>query len=73
MTVNPHYKMLIHLDQRDHETRRWDTVARFEYGIHAMEAARALSLNDTRDWRVVDYRGDETKPLTLLYKEGVAS
>lgn len=73
MTINPHYKMLICLDVRDHELRRWDTVARFEYGIHAMMAAQALSKDDSRDWRVVDYRADAEKPTTLIYSEGKAS
>jgi hypothetical protein len=47
------------------------TIARFEYGIHAMWAARALSEEDERSWVVVDERGDE--PLTIIeYVEGVA-
>lgn len=71
MTTNPNYKMLIHLDQRDSETRRWDTVARFEYGIHAMEAARTLSEGTGREWRVVDNR-HEGGPLVLIYQDGKA-
>ena len=71
MTINPNYKMLIHLDQRDSETRRWDTVARFEYGIHAMEAARTLSEGTGREWRVVDNR-HEGGPLVLIYQDGKA-
>lgn len=71
MTINPNYKMLIHLDQRDSETRRWDTVARFEYGIHAMEAARTLSEAGICDWRVADYR-HESGPLVIIYKDGKA-
>lgn len=48
------------------------TVARFEYGIHAMWAARALSEEDERTWCVVDERGNE--PLTIIeYRKGVAS
>ena len=47
------------------------TVARFEYGIHAMWAARALSEEDEREWLVIDERGDE--PLTIIsYRKGVA-
>lgn len=71
MAINPNYKMEILLDVRSRETRQWDTVARFEYGIHAMEAARAMSEADDRDWRVVDPRhgGD---PLTIIYTRGAA-
>ena len=41
MNINLNYTMQINLDRRDNDTHKWDTVARFEYGIHAMEAARA--------------------------------
>ena len=71
MTTNPNYKMLINLDQRDSETRRWDTGARFEYGIHAMEAARTLSEGTGREWRVVDNRHEEGA-LVVTYKDGAA-
>lgn len=69
--TNPNYKMLIHLDQRDSQTRHWDTVARFEYGIHAMEAARTLSEGTGREWRVVDNRFEEGA-LVVTYKDGAA-
>ena len=71
--LNPsNYAMLITLQVRDRETHKWDVVARFEYGIHAMEAARTLSEGDTRDWRIVDNRFDDG-PMTIVYKEGVAA
>jgi hypothetical protein len=71
--LNPQgYAMLITLQVRDRETHKWDVVARFEYGIHAMEAARALSEGDTRTWRIVDNRFDDG-PMTIVYKEGVAA
>lgn len=69
--TNPNYKMQINLDQRDTETRKWDTVARFEYGIHAMEAARTLSEGTGREWRVVDNR-HEGGPLVMIYQDGKA-
>ena len=64
--------MQINLERRDNETRRWDTVATFEFGSHAMEAARALSEADEWEWRVVDDRWSEG-PIVLIYKEGIAS
>lgn len=65
------YQMQVNLDRRDNDTRKWDTVARFEYGIHAMVAAESLSRNDGGEWRVADTR--HTEPLVIIYKEGVAS
>lgn len=48
------------------------TVARFEYGIHAMWAAQALSQEDDRAWVVVDERGNE--PVTVIeYQNGKGS
>lgn len=47
------------------------TVARFEYGIHAMWAAKALSEEDERAWLVIDERGDE--PVAVIeYRKGEA-
>ena len=71
MTVNPNYKMQVHLDRRDTNTRKWDTVARFEYGIHAMVAAESLSRNDGGEWRVADNRHGASDPMVIIYKEGV--
>lgn len=64
--------MQINLERRDNETRRWDTVATFEFGSHAMEAARALSEADGWEWRVVDNRWS-IGPIVIIYKEGIAS
>ena len=64
--------MQINLERRDNKTKRWDTVATFEYGIYAMEAARALSETEEWEWRVVDNRWSEG-PIVLIYKEGIAS
>ena len=64
--------MQINLERRDNETRRWDTVATFEFGSHAMEAARALSETEEWEWRVVDNRWSEG-PKVLIYKEGIAT
>jgi len=69
--INPNYKMQINLDRRDNDTHKWDTVGRFEYGIHAMEAARTLSEGDGSAWRVVDNRFNDG-PLVILYTEGRA-
>jgi hypothetical protein len=62
----------INLERRDNETRRWDTVATFKFGIYAMEAAKALSEADEWEWRVVDNRWSEG-PIVIIYKEGIAS
>lgn len=65
-------KMEIFLEVRDDLTHRWTLTAKFEYGIHAMEAGRALSVADTREWRVVDHRWGEG-PLTITYIKGEAA
>jgi hypothetical protein len=70
MTARP--DMEVHLEVRDQLTHRWTQTAKFEYGIHAMEAARALSMADTREWRVVDNRWGEI-PITITYSKGEAS
>ena len=46
-------------------------VARFEYGSHAMWAARLLSLEDDRLWTVTDKR--EREPTVIEYRNGKAS
>ena len=69
LTAEP--KMDVHLEVRDVETRRWRLAAKFEDGIHAMEAARALSVSDTRAWRVVDRRWEEG-PMIITYTKGEA-
>ena len=63
--------MEVILEVRDQLTHRWRPTAKFEYGIHAMEAARALSVSDTRAWRVVDNRWAEG-PITITYTKGEA-
>jgi hypothetical protein len=45
-------------------------VARFEYGIHAMWAALALSKEDDRLWTVIDERASEVT--TIEYRNGKA-
>lgn len=44
-------------------------VARFEYGIHAMWAAQALSAEDDRIWAVVDRRVDDGMTI-IEYRNG---
>jgi hypothetical protein len=46
-----------------------DEAARFQYGIHAHHAAKALSAEDDVQWRVVDVR-PRTEPHTLRYFKG---
>lgn len=64
--------MEVFLEVRDQIAHKWRPAGRFEYGIHAMEAARALSVSDTRPWRVVDNRWEE-EPLTITYTKGTAT
>ena len=64
--------MEVFLEVRDELTHRWRPAGKFEYGIHAMEAARALSEIDTRPWRVVDRRWAEG-PMKITYTMGEAS
>jgi predicted P-loop ATPase len=45
-------------------------VARFQYAIHAMWAARVLSYEDDFVWRVVDERASVDDPLILEFKAG---
>lgn len=47
-------------------------VARFEYGSHAMWAARLLSLEDDRLWTVTDKREREREPTVIEYRNGKA-
>ena len=72
--INPDAKpdMEVHLEVRDEQNHRWRLAAKFEYGIHAMEAARALSESDTRAWRVVDTRWKEG-PMIITYTKGTAA
>ena len=65
--------MKIELELKDDVTHRWWLVARFEYGAHAMEAARALSEADGCLYRVTDKRWPEEQREAILYKDGVAS
>jgi hypothetical protein len=69
LTTEP--KMNVHLEVRDQIGHRWRPAAKFEYSIHAMEAAQALSVSDLRSWRVVDNRWDEA-PLITTYTKGEA-
>jgi len=70
--IKPETDMEIFLEVRDELTHRWKLTAKFEYGIHAMEAARALSESDTRAWRVVDTRWKEG-PMLITYTKGEAA
>ena len=72
--INPDAKpdMAVFLEVRDPITHKWQQAAKFEYGIHAMEAAQALSERDTRPWRVVDNRWEE-ETLTITYTKGTAT
>lgn len=65
--------MKIDLEMKDTIQHRWWLVARFEYGIHAMEAARALSEADGGLYRVLDKRWPEENVEAILYENGVAS
>ena len=47
-------------------------VARFEYGSHAMWAARWLSLEDDRLWTVRDERAGQSGPTVIEYRNGKA-
>lgn len=72
--INPDAEpdMAVFLEVRDQIAHKWRLAAKFEYGIHAMEAAQALSERDTRPWRVVDNRWEE-EPLTITYTKGAAT
>lgn len=70
--IEPEPEMLVHLEVRDQLEHRWRPAGKFEYGIHAMEAARALSESDTRAWRVVDTRWKEG-PMLITYTKGEAA
>ena len=69
LTAEP--KMEVILEVREQLGDRWRPAAKFEYGIHAMEAARALSVSDLRSWRVVDNRWEEG-PMIITYTRGEA-
>ena len=65
--------MKVELEMRDTVTHKWWPVARFEYGIHAMEAARVFSEADGCVYRVIDRRWPEENVEAILYEKGVAS
>jgi hypothetical protein len=69
--IKPETDMEVILEVREQLGDRWRPAAKFEYGIHAMEAARALSVSDLRSWRVVDNRWEEG-PITTTYTRGEA-
>lgn len=64
--------MNIDLEVRDAETQDWWLIGRFEYGIYAMECARALSEGDDRAYRVADRRMNADEPLIVVYEKGAA-
>jgi hypothetical protein len=45
-----------------------DEAARFQYGIHAHHAAKALSAQDEEQWRIVDTRTADAT--TIRYHKG---
>jgi hypothetical protein len=52
-------------------SHRWFSVARFELGLDALDAAKALSQLDGSSYRVVDNRWpDEKTPLVTVYEAG---
>jgi hypothetical protein len=65
--------MKIEVEVMDSIQHRWWPVAKFEYGAHAMEAARALSEADGQTYRVLDNRWPDEQVEAILYKDGVAS
>jgi hypothetical protein len=56
-------KVILELDCKE--------VARFEYGSHAMWAARWLSLEDDRLWTVIDEREGHSATV-IEYRNGKA-
>lgn len=69
--VEPEPDMEVRLEVRDPIAHRWRLAGVFEYGIHALQTAEALSKNDTRQWRMVDTRWPED-PLIITYTKGEA-
>ena len=69
--INPDAKpdMEVFLEVRCPLTHRWRVAGKFEYGIHAIQTAEALSKADTRPWRVVDHRWNEG-PMKIIYTKG---
>jgi hypothetical protein len=65
--------MKIEVELMDTIQRKWWLVAKFEYGIHAMEAARALSEADGQTYRVLDKRWPDEQAEAIIYDKGVAS
>lgn len=64
--------MKVEIEMRDTVTHKWWPVAKFEYGAHAMEAARALSEGDGCVYRVLDKRWPEDQVEAIIYEGGVA-
>lgn len=66
--------MKIEIRQKDTKTREWHTVSQFEYGIHAMEAAKALSKATGALFKVIDWRWpDDAEKSSIIYRNGIAS
>ncbi len=65
--------MKVDLEVRDDVCHKWWMVAKFEYGTHAMEAARALSEADGCVYRVTDRRWPDEQAESIIYEKGVAS
>lgn len=63
--------MKVLLECKCSATREWRTVARFEMGMPALDAAKALSKLDGCEYRVIDDRWpDHSAPLITLYAAG---
>ena len=63
--------MQVLLERKCTATHRWHTVAHFEMGIDALDAAMALSKLDGGEYRVFDDRyPDEGEPLITVYAAG---
>lgn len=65
--------MKVEIEMEDRVCHKWWPVARFEYGAHAMEAARALSEADGGRYRVLDRRWPDEQVEAIIYTAGVAS
>jgi len=65
--------MKVEIEMKDTVNHRWFPVAKFETGVHAMEAARALSEADGCTYRVLDKRWPDEQVEAIIYEKGVAS
>lgn len=66
--------MKVEVEMKDKVTHKWWPVAKFEYGIHAMEAARVFSEADGCTYRVLDRRWTEGElSEAIIYENGVES